>query len=346
VNRTDVDAIGVVEAAYRFDIAEPDWLSAVLTAARPVVDEGLGAWAFVFDGHALVHGEMVIDHPTAVGLPDPNWRVGLANTLSITTRDPGVMHETVFGAPCHAMSEVLRRHARMLGRARTAIAIPGVRDSLGVCARDPSGSGVFIGAHSREILRLDPQRRLRLGRLAAHVATAFRLRRRIVGRGMAVDLLAGSEAIVGRAGRVEHAEGDADRPGSLRALREAALAIDRATRVLRRRDPDAALADWEALVEGRWSLIASFDTDGRRFLIARRNEPCGLPPGAVLSLRERQVAGYLLLGHSQKIIAYELGLSPGTVSTLAARLRAKLGARSPGDLLRTLRTLQRAGGGS
>lgn len=340
-----LDTVAAVEAAYRFDVPDDSWLQGVLEATRPLVDQGLGAWAFVFDGHAFVRGEMAYEHPTACGIPDPEWETGLRATLAITSRDRRTMLETIFGTPCHAMSEILRRDASLLRRARRSIAIPGVLDTIGVTARDPSGSGVYIGAHAPAIVRIDPRRRARLARLAAHFATAFRLRRRLLGRGpvRAEDLVAGSEAVIGRGARIEHAAGEAASRRALQALREAALAADRATRLLRRRDPDAALAAWEALVDGRWSLIGSFDEGGRRVLLAQRNEPAGLPGARRLSAREQQVAGYLLLGHPHKLIAYELGLSPGTVSTLAARVRDKLEASSPSDLIRKLQAVQRRG---
>jgi len=43
-----------------------------------------------------------------------------------------------------------------------------------------------------------------------------------------------------------------------------------------------------------------------------------------LTLRERQVLAYAGLGHSNKVIAYELGLSTSTVSTHLARARRKM----------------------
>jgi DNA-binding CsgD family transcriptional regulator len=44
-----------------------------------------------------------------------------------------------------------------------------------------------------------------------------------------------------------------------------------------------------------------------------------------LTERERQVLAYADLGQSNKLIAYSLGLSTSTVSTLLSRARRKLG---------------------
>ena len=93
---------------------------------------------------------------------------------------------------------------------------------------------------------------------------------------------------------------------------------------LRREDPAAAVDLWRGLVAGRWSLVDHFDTDGRRYLVARRNDPRALDPRA-LSDRERQVARFVALGHANKLIAYELGISEASVATHVRRAAAKLG---------------------
>jgi DNA-binding NarL/FixJ family response regulator len=84
-------------------------------------------------------------------------------------------------------------------------------------------------------------------------------------------------------------------------------------------------------VAGRWTLLDHFDRDGRRYLLAHRNDPDAPDPRA-LTLRERQVVGYVALGQSNKLIAYELGLSASTVGVLLKTAAAKLGARSRTEL--------------
>jgi DNA-binding CsgD family transcriptional regulator len=329
------DLIAVVDAAYRFDVPDSAWLEGVVRAIRPFVDQGFGVWSFILDGHAFVAGELRYEHPTAVGLPD-NWRDGLAATLAITSRDSRVMYETMFGTPQHTMSELLRRHPRVLRAATRAIAIPGVRDSIGISARDSSGWGVFIGAHAPAIIQLGHRARARYGRLVAHIATAFRLRQRLADG----DLVSGAEAILAPNARVEHAVGAASTRRALDALREAARAADRAARRARGGDPDEALRAWEALVACRWSLVTWLDDGGRRLLVARPNAPAPFAVEPRLTRRERQVAGYLLLGHSYKLIAYELGLSSGTIGALVSRIRTKLGATSAAGLNRRLARAQ------
>jgi DNA-binding CsgD family transcriptional regulator len=55
-------------------------------------------------------------------------------------------------------------------------------------------------------------------------------------------------------------------------------------------------------------------------------------------MREAQVARGAALGHSNKLIAYELGLATSTVSTLLARAIRKLRLHSRGALIRRIAT--------
>jgi DNA-binding NarL/FixJ family response regulator len=85
------------------------------------------------------------------------------------------------------------------------------------------------------------------------------------------------------------------------------------------------------LVEGRWTLLEHFDRGGRRYLVARRNEP-RVRGTLALSPREEQVAGYAALGHPVKLIAYELGLSSSTVSEHLQSAMHKLGIETRAEL--------------
>jgi DNA-binding NarL/FixJ family response regulator len=188
----------------------------------------------------------------------------------------------------------------------------------------------MVGMLTRSAVPVHPSARLQWQRLAAHISAGFRIRRKIAESG-AVDATHGAEAILESSGAVAHAS-DAATPRSSRdALRAAVLAADRARGPLRRRAPDEAIEAWRGLVAGRWTLLDHFDRDGRRYLLAHRNDPDAPDPRA-LTLRERQVVGYVALGQSNKLIAYELGLSASTVGVLLKKAAAKLGARSRTEL--------------
>ncbi|MGZ3445619.1 MAG: response regulator transcription factor [Myxococcaceae bacterium] len=107
-------------------------------------------------------------------------------------------------------------------------------------------------------------------------------------------------------------------------LRDACQSIDRA-RADERTDP--------AALGSRWSLLDSFESNGRQYVVAARDTISSERPG--LSPREAQVVGLLALGHSNKVISYELGLAWSTVRVLVHRAARKLGVGTRKELERT-----------
>jgi DNA-binding NarL/FixJ family response regulator len=69
-----------------------------------------------------------------------------------------------------------------------------------------------------------------------------------------------------------------------------------------------------------------------KFLVARRNDPASAPQER-LSPRESQVAALASFGHSNKVIAYELGISLSTVATLLKSALTKLGLTTRLELI-------------
>ncbi len=167
-------------------------------------------------------------------------------------------------------------------------------------------------------------------RIAAHISAGFRLYCKL-GAASRRDATAGAEAILESSGKVVHASGAATPRSTRDALRAAVRAEDRARGPLRRRAPDEAIEAWRGLVAGRWTLIDHFEGDGRRYFVVHRNDPEAPDPRA-LTLRERQIVGYVALGQSNKLIAYELGMSPSTVAVHLKRAATKLGVRSRAEL--------------
>ncbi|MBT8469372.1 MAG: helix-turn-helix transcriptional regulator, partial [Deltaproteobacteria bacterium] len=135
--------------------------------------------------------------------------------------------------------------------------------------------------------------------------------------------------------RVVEAIGPAKDRNAAQILRRAARRVDNARGHLRRSDPLKALETWKALVRGRWSVVDWFDSDDRRFVLARPNPPKVFDPRG-LTAQECQVVTYVLLGDTNKLIAYRLGLSQGRVSVLLKSAMHKLGAKSKAQLVQKL----------
>jgi DNA-binding CsgD family transcriptional regulator len=152
--------------------------------------------------------------------------------------------------------------------------------------------------------------------------------------------LEGADAILGAGGRLEHATGAAKLPDARQALADAGARIDRLRGAVGKRDPERAVAQWKALVDARWSLVDHFERDGRRYLLAHRND-ASVPPIALLSARERQAVALAVLGHANKMIGYELGISVSTASVLLSRAAKKLGVRTRAALIAAYATRSR-----
>lgn len=116
-------------------------------------------------------------------------------------------------------------------------------------------------------------------------------------------------------------------------LRRAATAMDRTHGAAREEDGAEALALWRGLVDGRWALVDRFEYDGRRYLVARRNEHEALSP------RERQVVAHVVMGRGNKFVAHALGVSTSSVATHLAAAMRKLGVRSRAELVGMAGTL-------
>ena len=101
---------------------------------------------------------------------------------------------------------------------------------------------------------------------------------------------------------------------------------------------DVAAAAEPALDAGLGTMAYTFradrfESDGRTFLIAKPNPP--RPPAVKrLTPRERAVVALAVLGRSNKLIAYELGLSLSSVGTYLQRAQRRLGVSSRAALIR------------
>jgi DNA-binding CsgD family transcriptional regulator len=196
----------------------------------------------------------------------------------------------------------------------------GIRDLTALTLLDASGEGVGFVAPAPHVIQSTPAFTRRLERIGAHVLSGFRLRR----------ALSHVEAVLAPDGRLLDAYGEAQAKDEQSVLRSAVKALDRAWS-RRTGELDEALELWKGLVSGRWSLVQSFDSDGRRYLVARRNQPGDLlgspltPLSAQALLMRAQAASY-------KQIAYELGLSVASVHRLVKDGIQKLGIGSEGEL--------------
>jgi DNA-binding CsgD family transcriptional regulator len=334
------DLVGVVEACYSLEGGQAAWMRGILEAVAPSLDGGLGVLAHTFelsgDGPARI-GELVMGagnekfageyfavnstDTDGLGAPDHLAKI---HQLTLGSRWPfGTISDELVGAPEDVVRTALHGFTRF--------PLP-IQDFAAILCRDPDGTGIMVGAPLPAARRPTAAERTRFGSVAAHIGAGLRLRRALAhGGGL-------TEAVLAPDGSCLHAEAAAQSRSARETLREAAKAIDRARGRLRRSNELEALGIWRGLCSGRWSLVDQFESDGRRFLVARQNAPDVHDPRQ-LSLRERQVAGFVAMGRSNKFTAYTLGLSPSTIALHLGSAMRKLGCHSRAELAGTLARL-------
>ncbi len=317
VSRTP-DVVRIIEAAYRVERPEALWLEDALETIRPSLDHGMGCSAFLYDasdptklrihtlrGASAPHDEAVT---RAIERSSPDRVAWVFRTQACRTASEGPDWEN--------------QPAAKLFRTW------GIEDVLFVNGLDASGVGCFFTAKLSKRAPVSRATNARWSRIAAHLGAGYRLVRRLAE--------SRSEAILSPSGKLEHAEGEATEGTARESLRRAVTAVERARGTLRRRDPDEAVETWRASVSARWSLVDQFESDGRRYVVARRNDVPGQGPES-LSPRERQALALAAMGHHNKLVAYEMGISASTVRVLLTRAFKKLGVRSRAEAIARLR---------
>jgi DNA-binding NarL/FixJ family response regulator len=322
--RRAFDPVAAIETAYRLDLDERDWLAELLSTLLPVCERGFGvsAWTWSYDAGAL-H----VRNPTYLECP-LDLHAAHVRAAELLSGHEIVRAHTL--AACCTMSAAL-------GLGATITETPSVRegmrpmvgaqDSLMLQGAESLHRGLVISASSRELVKVAPKTKALLSRVTAHIMAGRRLRR-LLRREQA-----GIDAVLSAEGALLHAEPPLQSTARRHTLVSAAREIQQSRGALRHEAPDRAVALWRGLVNGEWSVVDHVDTDGKRLIVARRNAP-GIAEPAALRGEERAVATLAALGHSSKLIAYELGRSESVISERLKSAVRKLGLRNRSELVR------------
>jgi DNA-binding NarL/FixJ family response regulator len=314
------DWISLIEASYALDRTDRDWLDALFDVAQPLFDAGMGSTAWTFRCTA-----------TSFHLSDVTRRASGWMKLFIRAGH-AIASQRWFdlayrsGATVATASEQVYSH---LPNDRFLRVTGGrLRDVFVVGGQSGTGLGVAFATMLKEERKASALERKRWPQIAAHLGAGLRLRS--LARGLSFDSPPVA-AILDSSGAMHDGSNDATTTCAREKLREAVRHIECARTAGGRSDPDAAMDRWEALVDGRWSLVDRFDSDGKRFVIAIRND-LSYPDPRGLTPRERQVAEFVGLGRTTKEISYILGISAPTVSACTAHAQEKLGLRCLAEL--------------
>ena len=317
-------------AAYRLDLDDASYVRHLLEQSEPILDRGLGIIAYTYDARDPRHP--AIDHFAVSKKFDPSWLPAFyAGVEAAGHRGPP--YPTGFDAWKHLRCGQGSTVPKMRPFLPLFASIGGARDTFAVNALDASGQGLWLGAPLPSTAKEPAESVTLFTRLAAHLTSAVRLRKRGA---------SSTAAVLSPDGKLLHAEENGGVVEAREDLRRATRAFDEARTKKMRGDVELATRRWRPLVLSRWSLLDDFDSDGRRFVVAVDNGPPTRPPRRDLSEREHQVLTQAHMGHSIKVIAYELGLSASTVRVLLHRAARKLGASTRAELLARFDALTRA----
>jgi DNA-binding CsgD family transcriptional regulator len=313
-----------LDAAYRIDLDDDAYVRNLAAQTAPALDRGLGVLAYSYD--ASDPAKPVIRSFATSGHLDPTWLPRFYAAVEAAGH-AGPPEPTGFQAWRHFVCTQASAVPGMRPLLAHFAHLGGSRDTFAVNALDASGHGVWVGAPLLSTRRVSAAQTTVFTRFAAHLTAALRVRRQAgPGKPSAAAILSPSGALL-------HAEGDDGVVAAREDLRLATLAFDQARTTKLRADPEAATRRWRPLVASRWSLLDEFDSDGRRFVVAVANTPPTHGPRRELSAREHQVLTQAHLGHTDKEIAYELGLSFSTVRVLLHRAMQKLGVSTRQDAI-------------
>jgi DNA-binding CsgD family transcriptional regulator len=322
------DLLNVIQAAYGLNASDDAWIESVTTATVEAFGYAQGGGGALYDATApdWVTLDRVYFKDVPAGFVNAVTNVPIENPQgqqSLVRLYRSGSFVTVRDTLAPLVSDISERFERY-----------GMQELVGLFAVDPTFRGCVLVIHTPR-REYSPRTRYLWRQVAAHVSAGLRLRRTLQAMASVPSNPAdAAEAVVSPDGKLEHATGVAATNEGRDLLQQALGRLERAQRT-RASDQAQAIELWTGLFAGRWSLVEHRDTDGRRRFLAFRNDPL-LARARALTERERQIVTYAAMGHSNKLIAYSLGLSVSTVGENLQRARKKLGGPETLDVLQAL----------
>lgn len=318
------DWISLIEASYNLEGTDSQWLKGLLCHVSKILNRGSEPVGWTFHCTPTKFKLGSFSEGTSKAL---TYAARISHILS-TEKSLDLTYRT--GVVIATASELVFPRLPDMHKMFFNLLKGRVEDLLVINCQSGMGSGVSIGMLLKNTSRVTAQERRRWPQVAAHIGAAVRLRGKIA-QLSAIDSPE-VEAIMDSGGRLHHAKESAKDQDIRENLHAIVRRIEQSRTQAGRENADVALNNWEGLVNGRWSIIDRFDSDGRRFIVAIKNDPAH-PDLRGLTPRERQVAEYAGLGCASKHIAYTLGLSETAITNCTARVQRKLGILSRAQLV-------------
>lgn len=323
------DPVGLLEATSSWESDEAAWLQRIVESTR-ALDLGRGRVAYT------LHFEAKGKPPKMCIAQDgaPEWPAQLERLNRVfSPKATALVHLPLARVRTYGPALIRENAQRTEFTQAESLALSGLPPADFVFSGTGRHRAAFVALAS-ERRAIHPDRRRAVEMFMAHFAAMVRLRSGL----RAPDPSEGADAVVSPAGKLLHATRSA--AAEKETLIDAVLRAERARGPLRRRSPDEAVSIWRALVEGKYTLVECVERDGKRLLFARKN-PAQVRGLSALTTNEAACAYFTALGHSQKFIAYELGLSLSASARTTRSAIQKLRLGSPEELVRVIAPLLR-----
>ena len=302
----------IIEATYRISAPRSSWLEGLSKSAEAVLGQGLGSVTALIDATDVRHMK-VVDYATTRKIN------GLDRIVeeTVASVDPSYVEDTKRAGASLATEDGGMEQEGL----RIWAGAFGAKDVLTVLAMDASGMGAIIATSLGKRRLSNVRQNTSLSHVAAHILSSYHLRED-PHDDVNDAVFRPDGGVVSASDRVKESEAVANLAKAVRALTE--------LRGGAAKDGDA-LGRFTSRVDATWSVVSEVDDGTDQWIVARRNRPAVAPLPKALSQREQEVVTLLLLGRTQKLVAYELGIAHSTVRVLISRALAKLGAKTIED---------------
>lgn len=321
--------IDFIEACYRRREREQGWASDVVAAASKLVGHhffGVGAYSYRVSSAGSVDIIGLFNPPGSHLVEDPV--VGSRAFIGFVNRSP--MRRKIVSLVFETYSErsiVLSDMPDAWGVELRRRLPPGASDSLCMHGAVNFSEGFHLCLLRRDGSTIGGRKRRYLDHLAGHLAAGYRVQRALAGVG--TDAIT-TMAVASPSGRVLDARGRMRERGARRTFAESVRQLDRARCRRMGKEPNEAARLWMAFVDGEYSLVETFDSDGQRMILAVRTRT---NHAARLTSQERIVVEQVAQGHANKEIGATLGISSSTVAVHLHLAMKKLGFRDRQSLV-------------
>ncbi|MEZ4221725.1 MAG: LuxR C-terminal-related transcriptional regulator [Polyangiaceae bacterium] len=335
-------ALDIVETAYTLGTDDRTWLQGLAARFGKLNPHPAGAMAVIYEYLPPPFRATTIEHAHTEAVSTERMLEAFFDLESFAAQHPSHSSRLHANTVCETASEFIEQEAgrgaleALYSRKLHAL---GVYDAFNVQGTTLSGRALCLIAPTRTPAAVPAATRAVWQRVAVHLGAALRLRTALAD--LPQDKVLGEATAVfdARTGRCAHATGAAREGPLLAKLRDAVRQVDRARSKSVRHDAPAALELWQGLIAGHYSLVDLFDSDGRRHVVVRANEP-KVREDRRLTRREAQATLLAAAANDDTRGAYALGITRETYRTHLRRALRKLGVRDRRALIEIALRLQ------